>query len=77
LRRRIALAIIVIGLLLVGLNFLSLAMTDAFRPYLLYAGIALLLLGLVLGIAGRRSRDEVRPAREAPATADVAVLAVA
>jgi hypothetical protein len=74
LRRRIALACFVIGLLLIGLNFLSLPMTDAFRPYLLDAGIALLLLGLVLGIAGRRSRDEVRPTREAPATADVAVL---
>ncbi|HEY8825849.1 MAG TPA: hypothetical protein VIP07_13335, partial [Candidatus Limnocylindria bacterium] len=73
-RRRIALACFVIGLLLIGLNFLSLPMTDAFRPYLLYAGIALVLLGLVLGIAGRRSRDEVRPSREAPATEDVAVV---
>src|SRR5256885_8717711 len=48
-------------------------MTDAFQPYLLYAGIGLLLLGLVLAIT-RRSRDQMPTSGEARPTGDVAVL---
>ena len=48
-------------------------MTDAFQPYVLYAGIGLLLLGLVLAIT-RRSRREVSTPREVRPAGDVAVL---
>jgi len=58
LRTTITLACFAIGLVLIGLSFLSLPLTEAFRPYVLYAGIGLLLLGLVLTIA-RRPRGEV------------------
>ena len=73
LRTTIALACFVIGLVLIGLSFVSLPVTDAFRPYLLYVGIGLLLLGVVLVITRRPGAE--MPARhdERPAT-DVAVL---
>ena len=48
-------------------------MTDAFQPYVLYAGIGLLLLGLVLTIA-RRPRGEVPAPGDAQGAGDVAVL---
>src|SRR5438132_10456455 len=48
-------------------------MTDAFQPYVLYAGIGLLLLGLILAIT-RRSRGEVSTTREVRPAGDVAVL---
>jgi hypothetical protein len=73
LRSLIALACFVIGLVLIGLSFLSLSATDGFRQYLLYAGIGLLLLGLVLAVV-RRRRDEVPASRDVQPTADVAVL---
>jgi hypothetical protein len=66
----------VVGPVLVGLSLL----TDAFRPYLLEAGIGVLLLGLVLSAVRtlRRSRRYETRARvgETPqvARADVAVL---
>ena len=56
LRIRIALACFVVGAVLIGLNFLNLPVTDAFRRYFLYAGIGLLVLGVVLAVA-RRPRD--------------------
>ena len=71
-RTRVALASIVIGLVLVGLSFVSLPVTDAFRPYLLYAGIGLLLLGLVLAVA-RRARAQIPATGEVQREADVAV----
>ena len=58
-RIRIALACFVIGAVLIGLNFLNLRLTDALRPYLLYAGIGLLVLGFVLAVV-RWSRDELQ-----------------
>src|SRR3989442_2363578 len=67
------LACFVFGLVLVGLRFLSLPLTDAFQPYVLYAGIGLLLLGLVLVIT-RRSRDQMPTLGEVRPTGDVAVL---
>jgi len=72
-RTTITLACFVFGLILVGLRFLSLPLTDAFQPYVLYAGIGLLLLGLVLAIT-RRSRGEVPTPREVRPAGDVAVL---
>ena len=53
-RTTIALACIAIGVVLIALNFV----TSAFRPYLLYVGIGLLVLGVVLALArGRRATD--------------------
>jgi len=72
-RTTITLACFVFGLVLVGLRFLSLPLTDAFQPYVLYAGIGLLLLGLVLVIT-RRSRDQMPTSGEVRPSADVAVL---
>ena len=72
LRTTITLACLVIGLVLIALSFLNLPVTDAFRPYALYAGIALLVLGLVLAIAGRR-RDETPASRDVQRAGDVAV----
>jgi hypothetical protein len=73
LRTRVALTCIVIGLVLIGLSFVSLPVSDAFRPYLLYAGIGLLLLGLVLVVA-RRPRHEMPISREVRPVGEVAVL---
>jgi len=72
-RTTITLACFAIGLVLIGLSFLSLPLTEAFRPYVLYAGIGLLLLGLVLTIA-RRPRGEVPALGDAQGAGDVAVL---
>ena len=72
-RTRITLVCFVIGLALIGLRFLTLALTDAFRPYVLYAGIGLLLLGLVL-VVTRPAIDETPASRDVQPTADVAVL---
>src|SRR5947207_5458594 len=51
-------------------------MTEAFRPYLLYAGIGLLLLGLVLAFARRGPRDEMAAVGDAEPveTANVSIL---
>ena len=76
-RSRIALAFFVLGLLLVGLNFLNLPVTGAFRSYLLPAGIALLLLGLATTTLGRGPRGEVDVTGDDAgqvAAADVVVL---
>ncbi len=73
LRTTITLACFVIGLVLIALSFLNLPVTDAFRPYPLYAGIGLLLLGLVLAIAGR-PRDQMPASRDVQRGGDVAVL---
>ena len=73
LRIRIALACFVIGAALIGLNFLNLRLTDAFRPYLLYTGIGLMVLGLVLAIV-RWSRDEPPASRDLQRAGNVAVL---
>jgi hypothetical protein len=73
LRTTITLACFVIGLLLIGLSFLNLPVTDALRPYVLYAGIGLLLLGLVLAIT-RGSRDQMPASREVQPAGDIAVL---
>jgi hypothetical protein len=72
-RTTITLACFLFGLVLIALNFLSLPLTDAFRPYLLFAGIGLLLLGVVLVIT-RPGRDEVPASRDVQPGADVAVL---
>jgi hypothetical protein len=72
-RTRIALALFLIGLVLVGLTFLNLPVTRAFQPYVLVAGIGLLLLGLVL-VVTRPADDEVPASRDVQPTADVAVL---
>ncbi len=72
-RRTITLACFVVGLVLIGLNFLNVPATDAFRPYFRYAGIGLLLLGLVLAIA-RRPRGEMPASPQVVPTPDVAVL---
>jgi hypothetical protein len=76
LRTTITLASLVIGAVLIALNFLNLPVTDAFRPYVLYAGIALLLLGLVLAVTRRGPRDEMPVVGDAQpvATTDVGVL---
>jgi hypothetical protein len=78
LRTRIALACGVIGLLLVVLSFLNPSVVDAFQPYLLSAGIGLLLLGVILAMtrtSRRRPGDEMPAVRDAQpgATSDVAV----
>src|SRR5438094_722837 len=72
-RTTITLACFVFGLVLVGLRFLSLPLTDAFQPYVLYAGIGLLLLGVVLVIT-RRSREETPTSRGVQPAGDFAVL---
>ena len=72
-RTTITLACFAIGLVLIGLSFLSLPLTEPFRPYVLYAGIGLLLLGLVLAIAGR-PRDQMPASRDVQRAGDVAVL---
>jgi hypothetical protein len=76
LRTTITLASLVIGAVLIGLNFLNVPVPDALRPYALFAGIALLLLGLVLAIARRGPRDEAPAVGDAEpvATANVSVL---
>ena len=71
--RVLTVACAVFGPVLVALSFL----TDAFRPYLLYAGIAVLLLGLVpaaVRTLRRRGPSEVAAVGDMPSTADVAVL---
>lgn len=72
-RTWIALACFVIGAVLIGLNFLNLPVTDALRPYGLYAGIGLLLLGVVLVLTRPRA-DELPASRDLQPAADVAVL---
>ena len=72
-RTTITLACFAIGLVLIGLSFLSLPLTEPFRPYVLYAGIGLLLLGLVLTMA-RRTRAEMPASGDAQGAGDVAVL---
>jgi hypothetical protein len=75
LRRRIGLACVAIGLLLVGLSFVNPPLVNA--PYLLFAGIASLLLGLVLAILRRAPRGEIDATAGAArhiAIADVPVL---
>ena len=72
-RTTITLACFAIGLVLIGLSFLSLPLTEPFRPYVLYAGIGLLLLGLVLTMA-RRTRAEMPASGHAQGAGDVAVL---
>src|SRR5438552_13093881 len=67
------LACFVIGLVLIGLSFLSLPATAAFRPYVLYAGIGLLVLGVVLALARVRG-GEMSVSREVQRSGDVAVL---
>jgi hypothetical protein len=75
LRRRIALACVVVGLLLVGLSFVNPPLTNT--PYLLVAGIALLLVGLATATLRRGPRREIHvsdgDARHV-AAADVGVL---
>src|SRR2546423_1052691 len=71
-RTIITLACFAFGLVLIALNFLSVSLTDAFRPYLLFAGIGLLLLGVVLLIT--RPRGDGAASREVQAGAGVAVL---
>src|SRR3979411_1696531 len=73
LRIRIALACFVIGAVLIGLNFLNLRLTDALRPYLLYAGIGLLVVGFVLAVV-RWSRAEPAASGDLERAGDVAVL---
>ena len=72
-RTRIALAFGLIGLVLIGLNFLNLPVTRGFQPYVLYAGIGLLLLGLILATT-RGPRDEMPASRDVQTAGDVAVL---
>jgi hypothetical protein len=72
LRTRIALASFLIGAVLIGLNFLNMPVTDALRPYGLYGGIGLLLLGLVL-VLSRPRTGEMALSRDIQPTADVAV----
>lgn len=72
-RSRIVLACVVVGLLLVGFNFLTPPLPDPVRPYVLPAGIALLLLGLATATLRRRPRGEVS-ADDAQLAADVGVL---
>ncbi|MDQ2915519.1 MAG: hypothetical protein M3T56_20020 [Chloroflexota bacterium] len=76
-RRRIALALVVAGLLLIGLSFVEPPVTDASRPNLLYVGIGVLLLGLATATLRRGPRREIDVsaggARHA-AAADVSVL---
>jgi len=70
LRIRIALACIVVGLLLIALGFVNPPLIGALRSSVLYAGIGVLLLGLILAAASLR-----RPLRdETPAAADVGVV---
>jgi hypothetical protein len=71
--RRIALACFAIGLVLIGLSFLSLPVTAAFRPYFLYAGIGVIVLGVVLAIA-RRPRDETAAPSDVQRVGYVAVI---
>jgi hypothetical protein len=72
-RTKITLACFVIGLVLIGLFFLNLPVTGAFRTYLLYAGIGLLLLAVVLVFTRPRS-DEMPASRDIHPTAAVGVL---
>src|SRR2546423_10067501 len=75
LRRRVALACIAIALLLLGLNFVNPPGTNA--PYLLFAGIALLLLGLAMATlrrGPRRKSDASAGGASRVAAADVAEL---
>jgi hypothetical protein len=74
LRRRIALACVVVGLLLVGLSFVNPPLTNT--PYLLVAGIALLLVGLAMAMLRRQPRKMDVSAGDARhvAAADVGVL---
>ena len=63
-----------IGIALVGLSFVSLPVTDAFRQYLLYVGAGLLVLGLLLVVTRRGSRAETSVSPDIEPTRDVAVL---
>ena len=72
-RTLIALACFLIGLVLIGLSVLSLSVTDGLRQYLLYAGIGLLLLGVVLAVV-RPRRDKMPVESDVQPTAEVAVL---
>ncbi len=56
-----------IGAVLIGLNVLNLPMTDALRPYGLYAGIGLLLLSLVLVLTRPRAEEMPAPRDLQPA----------
>jgi hypothetical protein len=73
LRTTITLVCAVLGPVLIGLSFA----TDAFRPYVLYVGVGLLVLGLVLAAARTRSRGRGRTIEadaEQPVAADMPVL---
>jgi hypothetical protein len=80
-RTAIALACFVIGIALAGLSFVSLPVTEALRPYLLYVGIGLLVPGLVLAVTRRAARAEtpvtsdVEPVREVAVAEPVAPVA--
>jgi len=76
LRSRITLACGVVGPLLVALSFFNPPVTDASRPYVLYAGIGVFLLGFILATTRtlrRRSRDEISSFHSAQ-TVNVGVL---
>ena len=72
-RTTITLGCFVVGLVLIGLSFLSLPVTAALRPYVLYAGVGLLVLGAVLALARLRG-GERSLSREVRRSGDVAVL---
>ena len=72
-RTKIALVFILIGLVLVGLSFVEPPVSDPSRPNLLYAGIGVLVLGLVLAVAGPR-RNETAVSRDVQPAGDVAAL---
>ena len=72
LRTRVTLACLVIGAVLVGLNFVNVPATSGLRPYVLYVGIALLVLSLVLVLT--RPRVESPAESAADQASPIAVL---
>lgn len=77
-RRRIALAFVVVGLLLVVVSFPEPPVADASRPNLFLVGIGVVVLGVILAAWGSRRRqlDEARADSDVQpvAVADVAIL---